>query len=530
MALTSNWGIFVRHFWGEYIRHRQLLRDDHDGEFDATNLLKRIAMSHASRSADLMRWLVPTASVSTLDWADFDHLGSARDLALQAMRSGAPFSLLLYGEPGTGKTEFARLLAAQIGRKAVFAGLEDAKGREPTRTERFDHLGLLKALCKHGQGHVLVMDEADDVLSMAGRRDVSKLWINRAVEYPELPTIWILNDPAKLDRAVARRMNLAIGFDRPPVAVRQRIVAKVALREGITLSPADQRQLARMPASPAQIANGLAVARLADGGLDEAQQAIEGVLTAMGQTKTQDGPDGEVYDPRWSTAQMDLSDLSERLRGNADKGWSLLLFGPSGTGKSAYARHLAHELGLEIEERRGSDLLGPYVGETEARIAAAFKQAEARKAMLLIDEADSFLFRRDSARKSWETSLVNEMLRQMEHRRWPFVATTNLADQLDPAVQRRFTMRIGFSSMKNAQARDLFAAHFAQDWPADRSLPDGLTPGDLAVVAQRARLLGETDPYRLVEWLQAETEARCGSTRPAGFAIPAPSNAHKEIR
>lgn len=505
-----------------------LLRDDHDGEFDSTNLLKRIAMSHARRPADLIGWLVPAAPKSALDWADFDHLGSARDLTLHAMSSGAPLSLLLYGEPGTGKTEFARLLAAQIGREAVFAGLEDAKGREPTRTERFDHLGLLKALCQHGQRHVLVMDEAYDVLCMAGRRDVSKLWINRAVENPELPTIWILNDPTKLDPAVARRMSLAIGFDRPPVAVRQRIIAKAAAREGMILSTADQLQLPRIPASPAQIGNGLAVARLTSGGIGAAQEAIIGVLTAMGQTKAQENRADDVYDARWSTAQMDLADLSERLRGSADKGWSLLLFGPSGTGKSAYARHLARELGLEIEELRGSDLLGPYIGETEARIAAAFAQAEARKAMLLIDEADSFLFRRDGARKSWETSLVNEMLRQMEHRRWPFVATTNLADQLDPAAQRRFTMRIGFDAMTSGQAQQLFEAYFKQSWPAGHDPIRGLTPGDVAVVAKRANLLGVGEPSQLIAWLKDEVAARGTTSQPAGFAIPAPSCKTKE--
>ncbi|WP_232493846.1 AAA family ATPase [Novosphingobium kaempferiae] len=50
-------------------------------------------------------------------------------------------------------------------------------------------------------------------------------------------------------------------------------------------------------------------------------------------------------------------------------GWSLLLSGPSGTGKSAYARHLAQRMGLEVEDCRGADLLSPYVGGTEAKIA-----------------------------------------------------------------------------------------------------------------------------------------------------------------
>jgi hypothetical protein len=505
-----------------------LLRDDQDGEFDATSLLKRIAMSHARKQAELMRWLVPTAAPSALAWSDFRHLGPQRDLAERAMRSGQPFSLMLYGEPGTGKSEFARLLASQIGREAVFVGLHDSKGREPSRTERFGHLSFLKSLCRNGNKHVLVMDEADDVLAMSNRRDASKTWINRAVEAPELPTIWILNDPRKLDPAVARRMNMAIGFNRPPLAVRERVIIKAAEREGIALSRSEQRQLANIPASPAQLVNGLAVARLASGGIEQAQQAIQGVLTAMGQTTAAEGPAADVYDPRWSTAQMDLADLAQRLGQSADKGWSLLLSGPSGTGKSAYARHLAHELGLEIEERRGADLLGPYIGETEAKIATAFATAAARKAMLLIDEADSFLFRRDSASKSWETSLVNEMLRQMENRRWPFVATTNLVDQLDPAAQRRFTMRVTFDAMTGGQVTEVFQAYFAQPWPAGHEVLCGLSPGDVAVVAHRARLLGVTDAIQLIEWLKGEITARSEIVRFAGFSIPSQDSKPKE--
>ncbi len=109
--------------------------------------------------------------------------------------------------------------------------------------------------------------------------------------------------------------------------------------------------------------------------------------------------------------------------------------------------------------------------------------------MLLIDEADSFLYRREAGQRSWEVSQVNEMLVQLEHLRTPFVATTNLADKLDAATQRRFTMRATFRSMTTDQARKLFHAHFGQVWPAEWPVHEGQTPGDYAVVAHRARLL-----------------------------------------
>lgn len=48
-------------------------------------------------------------------------------------------------------------------------------------------------------------------------------------------------------------------------------------------------------------------------------------------------------------------------------------------------------MGIEVEERRCSDLMSPYVGETEQNIAEAFARAAERGAMLLIDEADMLL-------------------------------------------------------------------------------------------------------------------------------------------
>ena len=89
--------------------------------------------------------------------------------------------------------------------------------------------------------------------------------------------------------------------------------------------------------------------------------------------------------------------------------------------------------------KRASDLMSKYLGENEKNIAAAFKQAEQDGAVLLIDEVDSFLLDRRNARASWETSLVNEMLTQMESFTGVFVASTNLMNDLDhPSSPAKF--------------------------------------------------------------------------------------------
>lgn len=175
--------------------------------------------------------------------------------------------------------------------------------------------------------------------------------------------------------------------------------------------------------------------------------------------------------------------------------------------------------------------MSPYVGETEQNIAEAFARAAERGAMLLIDEADSFLYRREAGQRSWEVSQVNEMLVQLEHLRTPFVATTNLADKLDAATQRRFTMRATFRSMTRDQARKLFQAHFGHVWPAEWPVHEGQTPGDLAVVAHRACLLSEREPAVLLRWLREEIEARGDHVRSAmGFHVPTASGPMQRLK
>ena len=498
----------------------RLLHDDRDGEYSLSPLLRRLIRVHAETRDEMLRWLMPEPEHGGLLWDDFEHLDPLRSIALKVLSSKEPVSILLFGEPGTGKTEFARTLATEAGSGAIFAGLSDDFGNEPDRSERLDHLMILRAMCRHHRDRLIVVDEADDVLIMSERKGSSKQWINRLVEAPQVSTIWIVNQRSRLDPAVLRRMTLAIGFDRPRLAVRERVAKRSADAALVALSNTELRDIACLKAPPAVVAAGLKAAHLANGGADVAKTAIHSVMRVLGQSCAPEAPGNSVYDPKLSRADTDLSRLAERLVAAPDRGWSLLLSGPSGTGKSAFARHLAEVMGLEIEERRCSDLMSPYVGETEQNIAEAFARAAERGALLLIDEVDSFLYRREAGQRSWEVSQVNEMLVQLEHLRAPFVATTNLADNLDPATQRRFTIRAVFNAMTPAQASQLFKARFGLDWPVEWPVHHGQTPGDFAVVAHRAKLLAERDPAVLVSWLRGEIEARGDQARGAmGFHV-----------
>src|SRR6185312_6636950 len=141
-----------------------------------------------------------------------------------------------------------------------------------------------------------------------------------------------------------------------------------------------------------------------------------------------------------------------RARGHG----TLCFYGAPGTGKTALAEHIAKAIGRPLIIKQASDLMSKYVGETEQNMAAMFKEAEAEKAVLLLDEADSFLQDRRGAQRTYEVTEVNEMLQGMERYNGIFICTTNLLDRIDQAALRRFTFKLKFKPLSGAQREAMF--------------------------------------------------------------------------
>ncbi|MGC8523205.1 MAG: ATP-binding protein, partial [Acidibrevibacterium sp.] len=303
---------------------------------------------------------------------------------------------------------------------------------------------------------------------------------------------------------------------------RTRLWREIGESAGVKLAEADAAHLARLvPVAPALAASALRAAKLAGGGAETARLVASGVAHAIFGRRA---PAAELeppalYDPALVNADTDLLALADRLAApGAPRAISLLLAGPPGAGKTAWARHLAERLGLPVLQKRASDILDPYVGGTERAIAEAFAEAREMAAFLLFDEADSLLFERGEAVRSWEITQVNEMLSAMEAHDLPFACTTNLSERLDRASLRRFLLKIRFEWMTPAQARAAFRRFFACEPPAALDGLRCLTPADFALVARRAALSGESEPDDLVRLLAAESAGRRGGRGPMGFA------------
>ncbi len=161
------------------------------------------------------------------------------------------------------------------------------------------------------------------------------------------------------------------------------------------------------------------------------------------------------------------------------------------------------------------------MGATEQLIRRAFEEAEREEAVLVLDEADTFLFSRDRAVRSWEISFTNEFLTQMERFRGILICTTNRMTDLDQASIRRFNHKIRFNYLTPEGNRIFYERFLGSIIKADPSGEDisslrrltRLAPGDFKVVRDRfAFVPGKEISHKiLVQALKEEAELKMAS-------------------
>jgi len=456
---------------------------------------------------------------TSLKWNDFTYVEKRDEVCAllkeAAARKEKGVNILFYGIPGTGKTEFSRVLARMAG-----VDLYAIKCQDEDDNMHFRQSALMfsQKLVANRKNVCLLMDEAEDIFF--SHKPETKFFLNTMLENNETPIIWTTNQTMGMDPAFLRRFTYSIHFEIPDEEHCVRIWQKVLRQNKLPAKAKTATELYKEYAvPPAFIANAAKIERLIGGGIKTVKSSLDNMRELCRGLSPKKGMEKPAipFDPCLLNTDTDLEKLAERVKKLALKKFSLCLYGAPGTGKSAYAVWLAEKLKMPVIKKRCSDLLSMWHGETEHNIRKAFAEAAKRKAVLIFDEADGFLQDRRNAVRSWETTQVNEMLTQMESAETPFICTTNLLDVLDQASLRRFTFKVKYNFMTEEQRTKAFAAFFGFKGV---SLPDmeNLTPADFALVHKKASILGILkDKKELIKMLTAEQEIKAPPKRKLGF-------------
>jgi SpoVK/Ycf46/Vps4 family AAA+-type ATPase len=122
--------------------------------------------------------------------------------------------------------------------------------------------------------------------------------------------------------------------------------------------------------------------------------------------------------------------------------------GPSGTGKTICAEAIAHALGRRLLIVRYAELESMWMGETPKNVAAVFRIARQEHAVLFFDEADAIASRRstsiDHGFQRESNTVVNVLLQELERFDGVVIFATNLAENFDPAFERRIRTHVLF--------------------------------------------------------------------------------------
>lgn len=456
-----------------------------------------------------------------------------------------PRGVLLHGPSGTGKTLIARAVAGETGcwfRSVIGTEIMDKHYGESEAKLRaaFEEAGK-------NAPSILFIDEID---ALAPRRDTAEGEVERRVtaqllalmdgmvDRGQVMVIAATNLPNNLDPALRRpgRFDREVLIGTPDQAGRRKIIeihTKDMPLGDVNLDDLSEKTHGFVGAdikALCQEAGYEAMRRVLPGLENTPQQLSEDFLEALTvemedfqealkDMRPSSGRNFEVnlkgagwnfvagYEKEKTFIEQTVlwplqhAKALERIGMSRPEG--LLISGPSGVGKTLFARSLAKESGFNVIEIRTPELLSKYMGESEKNVRELFRQArQMAPTVLILDGIDSF------SSKGWSDAkyidrivnqLVMEMNSTLDSKPVVVVGTAIQAVDLPPALTAtgRFTNELKLRLPSDIDIRRLFTKflitdHVSFDDCFDELIPQasGLSCADVEEICRRAVLQG----------------------------------------
>lgn len=481
-----------------------------------------------------------------------DHIVPSKNISLMLslIKSKKGANILLYGRPGTGKTEFAKSLAKEVGLPIFFINQYNEDGEEDLSHRKSAIVASQNIL---NEKSIIVVDECDPIINTSDSlwlceepksKNDSKAWINFILENTKHKIIWITNRTDSIDVSTKRRFSFSQEFKDLTKKQRTKVWEIIAEKHSISfLDEAEKLELAtkfKVNAGGISLAVQDVTSMKSLKKVSDKKRILENILKqherfVFGKVSKLISKD-KSYSSEILNLDVDPNEVFIKLKRfldylkenplNSDiQNMNLLFYGPPGTGKTEFVKHLAENLGVEINLKRLSDIKSKWYGESLKNIALMFEETEESGKILFLDEADSFFVDRESSNNENHLEETNELLTQMENFKGVLVCSTNMLESLDQAVLRRFTMKISFGYLENEAKRELFKKTFfgiSGEVIHESTLKkvdeiEFLTPGDYKVVKQKHFFNKNLKIDEIIDDLRKESLIKKVNKRKIGF-------------
>ncbi|MDQ6959680.1 MAG: ATP-binding protein [Mariprofundaceae bacterium] len=186
---------------------------------------------------------------------DFEHVkcpyALIRSYLEQAMQKTKGVNFLIYGLPGSGKTEMVRSVVHEAKAQLYEISMEDTEGDPLSSKARFSAYQLSQSILNRTPGAVIMFDEIEDVFPESSMFDKpkpgnteKKAWINRLLESNQVPAFWLSNKVRHIDPAFLRRFDYVLKMPKPTSRMRKQMFARY-----LGKLPVSEQWLAKMSAN-----------------------------------------------------------------------------------------------------------------------------------------------------------------------------------------------------------------------------------------------------------------------------------------